>query len=461
MTFTVALTADVNERARAHLLRYFSVDELQEELCFALWRPSTGLTRRSALIDDVILPEDGERELHGNASFTQAYVRRAVRKAREQNAGLAFMHSHPGPGWQGLSPDDARAEGDVLAPPAHAADLPLVGLTMGSDGYWSGRFWERDGGGMQLRRCRSVRIVGPENLVAHYDERLAPRPYAANALRRTAEALGAVQPDLARLHIGVVGLGSVGSMVAEAVARLGVQQITLIDHDKIEEHNLDRTLHAARADVGVLKVELSSRHLKNSATAQSIDIRAVPLPIQDTNAYLAALDCDLIFSCVDRPVARDVLNFIAYGHLIPVIDGGIRIVATRGRLSAAHWRSHKIGPGLQCLRCNGQYTTSDVVSERDGSLDDPSYVVDGSDTVASNANVFSFGMAVAAMHVNMMLHHVAVDWQSIAAQDYQFATGGMKMTAGICSESCEMPTRIAKGDPVRPLSVQTRDGLRE
>ncbi len=55
-------------------------------------------------------------------------------------------------------------------------------------------------------------------------------------------------------HICVVGIGGVGSWAAEALARTGVGEITLIDHDSISLSNINRQLHTLDATVGREKV---------------------------------------------------------------------------------------------------------------------------------------------------------------------------------------------------------------
>lgn len=69
------------------------------------------------------------------------------------------------------------------------------------------------------------------------------RLYGAEGARRIAAA-----------HVAVVGIGGVGSWAAEALARSGVAQITLIDLDHVAESNVNRQIHALTATLGQAKV---------------------------------------------------------------------------------------------------------------------------------------------------------------------------------------------------------------
>lgn len=60
-------------------------------------------------------------------------------------------------------------------------------------------------------------------------------------------------------HVAVVGIGGVGSWAAEALARSGVGEITLIDLDHVAESNINRQIHALDSTVGQAKV-LAMRH---------------------------------------------------------------------------------------------------------------------------------------------------------------------------------------------------------
>lgn len=55
-------------------------------------------------------------------------------------------------------------------------------------------------------------------------------------------------------HVAVIGIGGVGSWAAEALARSGVSQLTLIDLDHVAESNINRQIHAVSDTVGQAKV---------------------------------------------------------------------------------------------------------------------------------------------------------------------------------------------------------------
>ena len=281
--------------------------------------------------------------MHGNASFYPRYLDRAIEVACNAGAGLALMHSHPdGSGWQGMSDDDIDTEQGRAAAVWATTKLPLLGLTIAGDGNWGGRFWKRTAPRLYERLdCVTVRVVG-DRLAVTFCDRLLPPPITTDEQVRTVSAWGeARQQDLARLRVCIVGAGSVGGFIAEVLARTGVKNIVLIDYDKVEKKNLDRLASATRRDIGRVKVEVLAEHLRERATAEQFEVRAIEAAVYEEEAFRAALDADVIFSCVDRPWGRQVLNLIAYAHLIPVVDGGIAVRVNRKQeLVRADWRAH-------------------------------------------------------------------------------------------------------------------------
>ena len=239
-------------------------------------------------------------------------------------------------------------------------------------------------------------------------------------------------------------------MVAEALARIGVEHLVLVDADRVKTHNLDRLLYAGEADVGRLKVELAADGLRRSATAARLRIEAIAGWIQQEGSYRAVLDCDVLFSCVDRPLPKDLLNHIAYAHCIPVVFGGVFVDTKRdGTLGQAAWSVVRSGPGRRCLRCDGQYTTSDVVLERDGSLDDPSYVARLAGGRPTNQNVFPFSANVASLMTLEMLRMVigASWWPEPGGKvHYSYVPGTLHAVAEPCRDHCEVMARTALGD---------------
>jgi molybdopterin/thiamine biosynthesis adenylyltransferase len=411
------------------------------------------MTRKTAIVTEAILPQKGERELHGGASFMPSYVERVTSLALEKGMGIAFLHSHFTPGWQGMSPEDITAE-ERLAPRVFAAtDLPLLGLTMGVDGALSARMWHRVGRGQFSRDwCGTVRFIGDEFNVTFMDK-LAPRPAFKEELKRTYSAWGDEKQNLlARLHCGVIGVGSVGAQVAEALARMGVEHISLIDFDKVKKHNLDRLLHATFQDIGKLKVDVAADVLKTHATADNFKVHPYSVGVTCDDGLKTALDCDIVFSCVDRPWPRQVHNMIATAHLIPVIDGGVRLSVTKSQsLRSADWRAHTVVPGRPCLECLGQFDPAHVPIEREGLYDDPSYIesLPKDHFIHRNENVFGFSMNAAGLMILQFLSLIVQPGgiSDPGAQIFHFVPGTLDKDRRLgCNQHCIYKDYLGFGD---------------
>jgi hypothetical protein len=449
--FSAAMTEEVDYRLRKHLSRQ---DE-QEDLCFALYRPSSGRCRFTALICDPLLPAEGERQVHFNVSFNPSYFERALGEAIKQGCGLALLHSHPGAkSWQGMSSDDRHAESGMAAAVKSGTGLPFIGLTLSTaSGFWSGRNWIRVGPRQwEAQDCENVRVVGKGLTSWTSAKQCEGFP---ESLKRTVHAWGgAVQRKLSGLRLGIVGLGSVGSLVTEELARMGFVNVVGIDFDIIKEHNRDRTLHAYQENVvvGESKVQMAAMASVRSSTMPGFRFHPVPLGINTTEAYREALDCDVIFCCVDRPWPRSILNHLAYSHLIPVIDGGISVSRkANGSLRSADWGAFVAGPARRCLACSKQFEPGLVALERDGFLDDLKYIesLPEESPLKESENVFAFSMALAAMEVLKLVQLVARPCGLTApmCERYSFPSGSVLQDFDSeCHEFCSYRDLIAKGD---------------
>lgn len=148
------------------------------------------------------------------------------------------------------------------------------------------------------------------------DDHPATRPMG---WERSARLVGTDGMDrLARARVVVVGLGGVGSMAAEALARSGVGGLRLVDHDTIGESNGNRQLHAFPTTVGAPKAAVMADRL--AALPHAGDIAAVPAFVDaDTAADLVA-GHDVVVDAIDSLGPKVSLLATCVGAGIPVIS---------------------------------------------------------------------------------------------------------------------------------------------
>ena len=102
-----------------------------------------------------------------------------------------------------------------------------------------------------------------------------PHPPLPPEYDRTARLLGTPAMErLAAAHVVVLGLGGVGTFAAEALARAGVGQLTLVDGQRIDRTNANRQLHALAGAEGRNKAEVMAERLR--LVSPRIRVEAVP-----------------------------------------------------------------------------------------------------------------------------------------------------------------------------------------
>lgn len=114
-------------------------------------------------------------------------------------------------------------------------------------------------------------------------------------------------------HVGIAGAGGLGSNAAFMLARSGVGQITIVDHDCVEASNLNRQIYCA-ADIGspkALALKAALLSLRPDMTVNAIVARLDAL-----NAPALFVGTPLVIEALDDPGAKKMLieALLADGH---------------------------------------------------------------------------------------------------------------------------------------------------
>ncbi|MGB0936655.1 MAG: tRNA cyclic N6-threonylcarbamoyladenosine(37) synthase TcdA [Colwellia sp.] len=126
---------------------------------------------------------------------------------------------------------------------------------------------------------------------------------------------------LKQSHFCVVGIGGVGSWVAEALARNGVGHITLIDLDDLCVTNTNRQIHALTSTIGMSKVDVMEARILEinpecKVTAVEDFVTTGNLP------ELFSTPFDYVIDAIDSVNIKTLMIAHCKRHKIPLITIG-------------------------------------------------------------------------------------------------------------------------------------------
>jgi len=205
--------------------------------------------------------------------------------------------------------------------------------------------------------------------------------------------------------VGIVGLGSGGSLIAVELAKAGIGNLILIDFDRLELSNIAR--HACGiGDLGRHKTKavrdlLYGKNPYVNVTTAEYDINQ---SLEQTHRLLK--DCDMIIAATDNNRSRFNLNSIALQYKIPAIFGRALTRAAGGDVLRV--RPYE-GPCLGCVFTQGFLASrqEELSQFRQAREDAPDYVSDAEVNVTIQVGLSSDIAPISNMVVKLALLEIA------------------------------------------------------
>lgn len=450
------------ERLRAHLFRGDS-DEHGAVISAGLVTTSAGVR---LLVRDVHLAIDGLNYVasqRGYRMLTAEFVRDRALHCRDERLCYLAVHNHFGRDSVEFSPTDLRSHERGYPALRDIVQGQVVGGIVFAENAVAGDLWFPS----HRQPLRSA-IVQGEGIYRMYPS--VPRRFMKSdpQFDRQAKLFGdRGQAILRDLHVGVIGLGGVGSIASELFARLGIGWLTLVDPEPLEPSNVPRVVGSTFADVGMPKVEIASRLARAANPDVRVNSCAASI-VDDAIAHELAC-CDFMILAADTMQARLVVNAIAHQYLVPTFQIGskVQVHQATGVVTDVFSVMRPILPGASgCLWCNG-LINADRLAQEALSEDErraQRYVNEPDVVAPSVITLNAVGAALACNEVMMR----AVGLRTEATGDFVYIDARTGLTRyeaprrdRDCLECGNGPeSRIARGDsrrlPTRRTCTNTR-----
>ncbi|MEX2415285.1 MAG: ThiF family adenylyltransferase [Paenibacillaceae bacterium] len=151
------------------------------------------------------------------------------------------------------------------------------------------------------------------------------------------------QSSLSHAHVLIVGMGALGTVLANHMVRAGVGMLRMVDRDYVETTNLQRQMLYDEDDVeqALPKVIAAKRKLTKINSVVQLEAEVVDVSAYNVEALLEGID--LVLDGTDNFQTRMILNDACFKKYIPLVYGGA--VSSRGMTAI-------FIPGqTSCLRC--------------------------------------------------------------------------------------------------------------
>lgn len=125
---------------------------------------------------------------------------------------------------------------------------------------------------------------------------------------------------LEKAHVLIVGVGGVGSYVAELLCRAGIGKITLVDGDTVQASNINRQLPALQSTVGREKVDVVAERLKQINPNIELFLRPIFIKDDIIPDLFDEANFSFVIDAIDTLSPKCYLIMEAFKRNIPIVS---------------------------------------------------------------------------------------------------------------------------------------------
>jgi len=209
------------------------------------------------------------------------------------------------------------------------------------------------------------------------------------------------QRKIAATKVTVIGLGGLGSHVAQQLAYLGVVAQTPVDFDLVTSSSMNRLVGAFDTDVAAkTKKTIVAKRMIEAINPNAI-VEPVDAKIDTAEAEAAVAATDVVFGCLDRNLPRLKLTELCSRYAKPLFD----LATDTGGEGNDLWYGGRVvfANGAGCLVCRNlldqQEMTRDSMSPQQREAHDRIYSVERGALGEAGPMVVSINGVVASLAV--------------------------------------------------------------
>jgi molybdopterin/thiamine biosynthesis adenylyltransferase len=247
------------------------------------------------------------------------------------------------------------------------------------------------------------------------------------------------QEKLEKIHVGIVGLGGIGSHMIQQLAYLGVRRYTIIDHDFVEDTNLNRLIGASIKDLEapLSKIANAIRMIRFVRPEEEYYIKSISERFPSKESLEALETVDIIFGCVDRDGPRLILTEFSAAYEKPYIDLATEIHPEHKTFGGRIFFSI---PGSSCLHCRGELSVEEIRKDLQNDTEvleeEAIYGVSKAVLNGSGPSVVSLNGAIAYLAGIEFMAYVTGVRKPKELLDYDGSLGIVKINKDVPTNNC-------------------------